>query len=94
MMIHQQIPLPGIESAEASAGAAAAEPETEFNWNTDDSVVLNDQPATVVYVNKAGGVVIRQERSWDQEEDSVVYLSSREAVRTVIAALQRELRGR
>jgi hypothetical protein len=92
MTIHQQIDLPDI-TATATEPDPAPENPTEFNWNGDDSVVLDDQPSTAVYTNKAGGFVIRQERSWDQDEDSFVYLSSPEAVRSVIRAMLRELKG-
>jgi len=47
----------------------------EFNWATDDSVVLKEQPATAIYFNSRGQLVIRQERSWDRDEDSFIYFA-------------------
>src|ERR1700690_2344280 len=39
----------------------------EFDWATDDSVVLKEQPATAIYFNRRDQLVIRQERSWDRD---------------------------
>jgi hypothetical protein len=46
----------------------------DFDWHDDDSVVLRHQPAVAIYRNNAGGVTIRQERSWDQDEDVTIYI--------------------
>jgi hypothetical protein len=49
--------------------------EQQFDWTADDSVSLRSQAATAIYFNNAGDLVIRQERSWDQDDDSFVIVS-------------------
>ena len=49
--------------------------KTEFDWLTDDSVVLQEQPQTAVYFNSTGGLVIRQRAAWDQEDDTFVLIA-------------------
>lgn len=46
-----------------------------------------------VYRNRAGSIVIRQERSWDADEDSFVYISDRTVALAVIAAIKRYIGG-
>lgn len=46
----------------------AVDDADDFQWD-DDSVVLHDQPATAIYFNKFGGLVIRQEARWPSDED-------------------------
>lgn len=68
-------------------------PDTDdFKWGADnEDVIVQDQPATAVYSNACGGVVIRQERAWDEEEDSYVFFNSPEVARKVVAAILRQL---
>jgi hypothetical protein len=63
--------------------------DADFKWNDDETVCLRCQPATAVYRNQAGEIVIRQEASWNEESDSCV-LIARQNVRTVIDAIARE----
>lgn len=58
-----------------NAPAASPEAFKDFDWSTDDSVVLHHQPAVAAYFNQAGGLTIRQERSWDQDEDIVIAIA-------------------
>ena len=67
--------------------------EDDFDWRTDDSVICQEQPATAVYLNQRGSIVIRQERAWDVDEDTFVYLSSPDAAQAVISSIQRLLKG-
>ena len=46
-----------------------------FNWNDDESVVLHHQPAIACYINRAGWLTIRQERSWDENEDTIIAIA-------------------
>lgn len=46
--------------------------DREFNWNSDDSVVIPTTKGIAVYVNKNGDIVIRQQASDYGEDDSVV----------------------
>jgi hypothetical protein len=63
----------------------------DFDWLDDPSVVLRSQPATAIYRNDAGHLVIRQERSWAQEEDPYVMISPENAV-TFMEALAKKAR--
>lgn len=49
--------------------------EEDFDWTTDDAVILREQRATAVYHNKSGELIVRQQRGWDEERDAFVYVS-------------------
>jgi hypothetical protein len=61
------VPQPEPESA-------LAEPVEDFSWRDDDSVVLPQQEATAVYVNRDNDLVIRQQR-WP-EDDVFIYIQN------------------
>lgn len=84
---------PGEQSEPKSATVALLPGDDDFDWRTDDSVICQEQPATAVYTNRAGGIVIRQGRGWDVDEDPYVYFNSREAAFALLNALQRLLKG-
>jgi hypothetical protein len=63
----------------------------DFDWATDDSVVLHEQKATAVYHNKFGGLVIRQEKAWDEESDPYIVISADNSV-TFMEALAKKAR--
>jgi hypothetical protein len=46
----------------------------DFDWDTEECVVLREQRATAVYRNRLGEVIIRQKSPWP-DEDVFVYLS-------------------
>ncbi len=48
--------------------------EEDFDWNTDDSIILKEQRATAVYHNKLGELIIRQRAAWDDDRDTFVYI--------------------
>jgi hypothetical protein len=50
--------------------SAPAEPAEDFSWRDDPSVVCHHQLA-----NPYGGIVIRQERDWNDEEDVCIVVS-------------------
>jgi len=63
---------------DAIALAAAAQEQLDaedFNWNTDDAVILKEQRATAVYHNRLGELIIRQKAVWDDEGDTFVYVT-------------------
>ena len=63
------IPQPKPENAPADSPGAK-----DFNWNTNDaSIILREQPATAVYFNKEGSLVIRQHR-WP-DDDAFIYIA-------------------
>lgn len=56
---------------------AVVKPEHEnnpdaFDWLENASVIVPEQAAIAVYLNPRGDYVIRQERSWCEDEDHVV----------------------
>lgn len=66
-----------VDKAMAAARATVAAytpPAPDFDWGSNggdaDSVVLWDQPATAVYWNPRGQVVIRQEAHWNDDDDT------------------------
>ena len=63
----------------------------DFDWANDDAVILHEQRATAVYHNKFGGLVIRQEKSWDEESDPYVVIGAENAV-TFMEALAKRAR--
>ncbi len=64
-----------IGESRALATAAKPEPADAFDWGADDSVVVPEQQAVAVYWNVRGELVIRQERTWDQDEDTFVVIA-------------------
>jgi hypothetical protein len=64
--------IDAIATAEAAQEQLDAE---DFNWNTDDAVILKEQRATAVYHNRIGELIIRQKASWDNEGDTFVYVT-------------------
>jgi hypothetical protein len=59
-----------------NAGQKSIADEQKFDWTSDDSVSLRSQAATAIYFDISGDLVIRQQRSWDQDDDSFVIISS------------------
>jgi hypothetical protein len=90
-----------IEKAEAATAvlAAAGPPRRDdaefgdFDWADDPAVVLRSQPATAIYHNPMGHIVIRQERSWAQEDDPYVMISPENAVTFMEALAKRAREG-
>jgi hypothetical protein len=83
---------PDIPGRVPSGASSADEPE-EFNWHTDDSIIVESQPALAVYRNGRGHVVVRAEAIGIQDEDSFIFLATADSVKGLITALQRELKA-
>lgn len=67
-------PTPPAEAAEEDYG--------DFDWcRSDPCIVLREQPATAIYLNPSDAVVIRQEKTWDREEDSFVCIRPEYAIK-------------
>jgi hypothetical protein len=60
----------------------------DFDWKSDDSIAVCEQPAIAVYENKCGQVTLRRERSWDEEDDVFIPIA-KDNVLTVIAHILR-----
>lgn len=85
-----------VEAARAVLGIAddrIRETETyeDFDWTSDPSVVLQQQRATAVYHNSHGGIVVRQEKHWDEESDPCVVICAENFV-TFAEALAKRAR--
>jgi hypothetical protein len=52
-----------------------ADDAADFDWFSDDSIVLRPQLAVAIYQNERGGLVIRQERNWDEDNDTFIVIS-------------------
>jgi len=64
------------ETARAVLGSGAAlADEDDFDWSTDDAVVLREQRATAVYHNRLRELTIRRKAAWDDERDTFVYVT-------------------
>lgn len=60
----------------------------DFDWKPEnEDVILPEQRTTAVYVNRWGQAVIRQEKAWDEEDDTFVIIGHAN-IPAVIAALQ------
>lgn len=68
----------------------ASKPE-EFDWFESEAVIVERQPSIAVYRNPRDHVVIRAEGPGD-DEDAFIFLATDQAIKALIAALQRELR--
>lgn len=70
--------LPAVLEKEPTPAEPADSDHTgdDFDWLNDESVVLEEQPATAVYRNRAGGLVIRQQRAWDEEADPCIVIAA------------------
>jgi hypothetical protein len=60
--------------------------DCEFDWSDDNVVVLREQRLTAVYRNPHGDLVIRQERSWNEDEDPFLVIAANN-VQTLIDKL-------
>jgi len=60
----------------------------DFNWSENDEVIVPSIQAVAVYRNSDGGVTIRQEADWNEEQDSFVYFP-REYAKIIAQAILR-----
>lgn len=66
----------------------------EMDWHESEHIIIEQQLAIAVYRNPRDHVVIRQEaESGDPEDDPFIRLATDDAIRLLIAALQRELKN-
>jgi hypothetical protein len=75
----------GVATENADRLLASAGPD-DFDWSTDNSVVVKPQPGVAVYENKAGDVVIRTQ-DITGDEDHFAFIAP-EGVPAVIRALK------
>jgi hypothetical protein len=75
----------GVPPAEAERLIAQGGPD-DFDWSTDDSVVVKPRPGVAIYENRAGDVVIRSQCSHG-DEDNFAFITP-EALPAVMGALK------
>jgi hypothetical protein len=63
----------------------------DFDWANDECVVLHKQPAIAVYPNNMGTIAIRQQRDWDEDEDTIIVTASLEGAEAIAQAILREV---
>jgi hypothetical protein len=63
---------------------------SDLDWRDSESVVVPEQQAIAVYTNVNDVVVVRQERAWDEDSDTIV-LIHRQHVLTVVEAMLAEI---
>lgn len=69
-----------VDNAVAQGKISLASPPDDddaarFNWNDDESIVLEEQPRTAIYENPNGDIVIRQ-YAWPDDDDTVIVCRS------------------
>jgi hypothetical protein len=69
------VPTIGTEQPDRDPDGDDDDYSNEFNWNTDDSVVLPYQQAVAIYFNHNNELVIRQEKAWNEEDDHIIIIS-------------------
>lgn len=70
---------------------AAVDAPDEFNWNSDESVVVKRTHAVAVYRNVAGDITIRQERDPMIEETDPIIVIPFASARRFIEAVEKAL---
>jgi hypothetical protein len=58
----------------------------DFDWVNNPDIAVREQRAIAVYENTRGGLVILQERSWDEEDDTCIVIAQT-SIDAFIAAL-------
>jgi hypothetical protein len=64
----------------AASGPSNDQSYHDFDWSHDPSIVLREQRATAIYRNGYDGIVIRQEKTWDEESDPFMVITDENAM--------------
>jgi hypothetical protein len=81
MNMTPQLPLTGAPVAnpdakpDATPKRASVIDEIDFDWSSDDSVIIPEQPAIAVYWNARGNIIIRQEAGWSDDQDCITVIA-------------------
>ncbi len=70
-------PAKPIVSHTLTTSAAVVSDPDAFDWDNpeEDAIVMREQRATAVYRNRHGELIIRQRASWNDDEDTFVFIS-------------------
>lgn len=69
--------LAAVERAGAAPEPQRSSPDAddnEFSWSDKTAIVIAEQRAVACYFNTDGDLVIRQERSWNEDEDTFILI--------------------
>jgi hypothetical protein len=77
----------GVPPEKAEQIVAAAGPD-DFDWSTEDSVVVRPRPGVAIYENKYGDIVIRTQNAEHGPQDDHFAYVSHEGLPAVIKALK------
>jgi hypothetical protein len=61
---------------------------TGFDWTSKEAIAVDQQDAIAIYSNDNGEVVIRRQKDWNEEEDSIIVVAPA-YVRQFIEAIER-----
>jgi hypothetical protein len=75
-----------VDPQPPKSSASAPKPSEGFDWVDDDSIILRHQPSVAAYIGQGGHLVIRQERQWDEEADTIICIAP-ESINTFIDKL-------
>jgi hypothetical protein len=64
-----------IDPQPPKSSVSAPGPSEGFDWVDDDSIILRHQPPVAVYIGQNGHLVIRQERQWDEDGDTIICIA-------------------
>ena len=45
----------------------------DFDWSIKDNVLMPSVQAVAVYPNSSGGITIRQQADWDEDQDHIIH---------------------
>ena len=66
----------------------------EFDWTDEETVLVREQLTLAVYVNPYGQVVLRRERTLDEDDDTFIVISSEfvpQVARALMSAASHEV---
>jgi hypothetical protein len=61
---------------------------SEYDWNDLSAIAVRQQDTIAVYANEASDIVIRRQKDWNEEEDSIIVVSAA-FVTQLIEAIER-----
>lgn len=65
---------------------------SEFDWNDHSAIAVRQQDTIAVYANEASDIVIRRQKDWNEEDDSIIVVSPAYATQ-LIEAIERTFKA-
>ena len=60
---------------------------SNFDWSDDEDIIVEEQRSIAIYRCTNGNLIIRQERSWHEEDDTFIHVAPCHAVAVAYALL-------